>query len=981
MMAQELIYTSAPEGLRPGSRGFCTVACTTGMSDQLIRSLEALSGYRHIDGMRKEDAPVVFSLLRVSVRGRDFRVLSRVADAGMDYTQRTNKIAHHLVLDQPEWERRDPAWLLAREDLLLTAWEGAPRELDARTLPHGKSQVGKCEAWEALTKDAGWGGVLAETALDSSFRQAVVIYKPEMRVLPLVIESLKLLPVEDRWNVTFSTYFTKLPPGVDCKWRFVLEGTDEAKLARQAPHTRVIDLCQPLVQARGTELVEIARTGVIPQRETNGDDMLDYASPGIQLDDMSNFTSTDAPLAQSPVRSPYVDADRRKLTPRTFSKTAVTMAIAASAAVLLITFALWAMSRTETVAVVPRPVAKPEKVLDARALEEAAHVEKLNDRIKEADALTAKAKTLFNRAQQLETSWQDAAGKVQGIEDKLKAALDQFDDADQQVEKQKIVDDAVQNSRDAAHVVDGVKSQINPLRQELDQAGSEAQSIATRAKADVRSAKSSRVRDRLDEFDRRIGEAIKATSKAQEFVRKGNAKLNELAPQVERVDSYVVTMRDQLPKAGSGTNDRPEAVDKPFRDLTAKTYFALPPPGTLAESAALKELCSIYVDDPKQCELELKGDVIGGGKIIRLDDPVDNDKVRFWPVVIANTNAAGSAVKTPIATFTLRGQSLSFQWLEKYGESAEEKQLANCALVLTAGEHTREAALRVPATEETKLNLDGTSAVKAEPFQIPVYPRSSDIVLEVRFEGFSKEDFPAVERPEQRQIVLPNASAVKPLPPPTTPGRTPADVSKNTVPDSTARAPQSSAGSAARDALRRSDNREFGGKTLWMAFQFVELVPDKTTAAADLSVSAEFHFHTDIVERLSKNFGTEVVTIQNLGQDLHKVRGEIQKTNEHLEKNRAERAEVKRKLENPNPSLDSSQAKKVKDDLEKTNVRLLGSKGQLEDLIAKYEDQKSYLEKAIAMLEGIKSHGKLHFRIFARYPTHEVDLVKLTATP
>ena len=47
-MSQELIYTSAPRGLKPGSQGFCTVAYSRGMSANLMQQLESLSGYRQI---------------------------------------------------------------------------------------------------------------------------------------------------------------------------------------------------------------------------------------------------------------------------------------------------------------------------------------------------------------------------------------------------------------------------------------------------------------------------------------------------------------------------------------------------------------------------------------------------------------------------------------------------------------------------------------------------------------------------------------------------------------------------------------------------------------------------------------------------------------------------------------------------------------------------------------------------------------------
>ena len=37
-MSQEIVYTSAPKGLKPGSSGFCTVASTAGMARNLAEA-------------------------------------------------------------------------------------------------------------------------------------------------------------------------------------------------------------------------------------------------------------------------------------------------------------------------------------------------------------------------------------------------------------------------------------------------------------------------------------------------------------------------------------------------------------------------------------------------------------------------------------------------------------------------------------------------------------------------------------------------------------------------------------------------------------------------------------------------------------------------------------------------------------------------------------------------------------------------------
>ncbi len=268
-MSQELIYTSAPRGLKPGSQGFCTVVSTQGISASLVQRLEALSGYRHVFSPPDPNArlnPVLFSHLIISVAGRPCHVLSRVCDAGLDHTQRTNKFAHHVVLDPRELVPGGPAWLLAAPGFMQSTWDGMPKVLPAgRRPPATNSPPAICRAWQQMTGDSGWGGALAETASPGVNRPAVIIFRPGVDPLPLLAESLALLPPESRWNVSFCTYFNKLPPGIDCQWRCVLEGTPEAIANQRTPGALVIDLGKPPGAAPSSPLVQAARTGLLPQ--------------------------------------------------------------------------------------------------------------------------------------------------------------------------------------------------------------------------------------------------------------------------------------------------------------------------------------------------------------------------------------------------------------------------------------------------------------------------------------------------------------------------------------------------------------------------------------------------------------------------------------------------------------------------------------------------------------------------------------------
>jgi GTPase-associated protein 1, N-terminal domain type 2/GTPase-associated protein 1, middle domain len=262
-MSMELIYTSAPRGLKPGTRGFATVAMTQGMPPQLVERLESLSGYRQVFAPQDPQAglnPVVQSHLRISVAGRNFHVLSRISAAGLDYSQRANKFAHHLVLDASELPPGGPAWLLAQPGVFATSWSGEPRLLASRRSPSGNTAAAICRHWQQLTGDAGWGGALTEAAIGKSKNPVTIIFRPGLDPLPLIAESLALIPPEQRWNITFSSYYTKLPPGVECNWRCVLEGSPESKGAAGL----VIDLCRPLAAAQGGAYVTAARTGKTP---------------------------------------------------------------------------------------------------------------------------------------------------------------------------------------------------------------------------------------------------------------------------------------------------------------------------------------------------------------------------------------------------------------------------------------------------------------------------------------------------------------------------------------------------------------------------------------------------------------------------------------------------------------------------------------------------------------------------------------------
>ncbi|QDT28776.1 hypothetical protein Enr10x_41220 [Gimesia panareensis] len=272
-MSQEIVYTSAPQGLKPGSRGFCTVIATQGMARNLAERLESLSGYRHAFAVHDENShlnPVNYSHLKVTVGGQEYSVLSRICDAGQDYTGRTNKLAHHVALTRSERPPVGPAYQLQQPGFCVEEWDSQTRytEFNCHYLSSDRPPLTQCTNWSRWC-DAGWAGVLAQSALEGKNQTQTIIFPVEAgsSTLALVAEALQLLPEKKRWEVTFSTYFTKLPAGVDCQWRFVLDGTPEADAARRNPRMPLIDLCaDPGTAPEGT-LVEAARTGQFPQQQ------------------------------------------------------------------------------------------------------------------------------------------------------------------------------------------------------------------------------------------------------------------------------------------------------------------------------------------------------------------------------------------------------------------------------------------------------------------------------------------------------------------------------------------------------------------------------------------------------------------------------------------------------------------------------------------------------------------------------------------
>ena len=259
-MSYELLYTSVPRGLTPGSRGFCVVAATEGMPPRLQQLLEALSGYRHIHSPGDPRNRPIHSLVTLECNGVVYSVLSQVVDAGIDYSKRSNKLAHHIALTAAERNQYSVASLLKDPQLFRSSWNDTPRYLPPRALPAGGSvQSAIAHTWKELAGDPGWGGALAATVHLPSRERRYVLVPDGANPLQLAWEALALLDPRKQWEATFTTFPGNLPPTVECRWRFLPASSQEAQAVRRQFPAQTIDLSRPLGPPAPGRLTDLAR--------------------------------------------------------------------------------------------------------------------------------------------------------------------------------------------------------------------------------------------------------------------------------------------------------------------------------------------------------------------------------------------------------------------------------------------------------------------------------------------------------------------------------------------------------------------------------------------------------------------------------------------------------------------------------------------------------------------------------------------------
>jgi hypothetical protein len=271
-MPQQLIYTSAPRGLVAGRSGYCTVARSVSMREPLMLQLERFSYYQHLSLSGGRERPI-FTFRIVDIRGSRFHVLSRIQDARLDFTGRTNFIAHHLVFT-PEEIRQNatPPVILRNWTSWATSWTKEPQMLENENWPELAALASgtnvPAQTWQRVTGDAINGYGLLEARAGASFS---VDGLTDEDVLSLLAESLELLEVRDArrdfratsWNYTFTTSMQEQDNPADFRWR-CFQSNNPAVNKFAAPDSRLLSAVRAMKWT--DEEIAFARTGRQPPR-------------------------------------------------------------------------------------------------------------------------------------------------------------------------------------------------------------------------------------------------------------------------------------------------------------------------------------------------------------------------------------------------------------------------------------------------------------------------------------------------------------------------------------------------------------------------------------------------------------------------------------------------------------------------------------------------------------------------------------------
>lgn len=231
-MIEEVVYTSAQQGIDHTQSGYCVVAQTDEASAAVLDRIVMLSSFKAYES--DNGLPTNYSHQFFRHDGKRIHVLSRVGYGGKDHTGRDCLFAHHISsTPMTRFAEAGPAWVCATRQLFYKAWTAKPAKLKPRQLPVGEYDIEQCRIWESRVGSDKFARFLAKKVQEKDPRPVYVVFDPALRMLPLLVEAIALVPKAIRWRVTFSTLYTQLVPKFDCLVRCVVKGSSEHKNAEK----------------------------------------------------------------------------------------------------------------------------------------------------------------------------------------------------------------------------------------------------------------------------------------------------------------------------------------------------------------------------------------------------------------------------------------------------------------------------------------------------------------------------------------------------------------------------------------------------------------------------------------------------------------------------------------------------------------------------------------------------------------------------
>ena len=222
-MAWRIVYTSAPRLLQAGRSGFGTVARHREIPPLAVEAAEKSSQFSRQPGLNP--ARIVFAYRVVRSTAGVLHLLTRIADAGTDYSGRTNHLAQHLVLSEAEAAALAGAELTPAGVMLAYHWPA----FDGPAVWFGADELWNPEALPANNGGEHWGSVTQDPArvrllASSEARNGAVLEYPDNYqveshpwLLWLFAESQSVCPGSG-WGITFTTNIQPTDDLSDFRW-------------------------------------------------------------------------------------------------------------------------------------------------------------------------------------------------------------------------------------------------------------------------------------------------------------------------------------------------------------------------------------------------------------------------------------------------------------------------------------------------------------------------------------------------------------------------------------------------------------------------------------------------------------------------------------------------------------------------------------------------------------------------------------------